>query len=727
MLGLKRKPTYNIDDYVEKATALQRRVQDLVRASLPPQHFFNLVDPQPRKYKEYLSNYTGWVYTCASRNASAVASVPLRLYVASKNGVRKGVESRKITRKQHAYLNTKSHLGPLMSGVEVEEIIQHPWLELIRKVNQFNNGFEMIELMVINLELTGNAYWYLQRDGLGVPYEIWPLESHLVSLKKNIRFGIEKYLYGQNNIDLEQLDTEEVVHFKYPNPLDPFYGMGPLEASILPVTLNNRFDAYENSVLENGAVIPFFLTTDQNFNEQNMSRFREQFGKIHRGYKKAGIWAMLTGGFKPTTVGNRPKDVNYKDGHFLTKEKIAAAFGVPLSLLTTDNVNKANADAGLEQYMKFTIVPKLKRIEQVLNQDVMPIYDDRLFVAFDNPVPEDKDYQLKASDANLKNWSITINEARRARNEEDVEWGDEPLVQGDVKKLSQSLENADKPDPIMPEIPDLPEEEEIEARHTHFQTKTISPHASDSLKRHMAQWINTMAIITAHNVASITIQSPNDVDVFLPWHEFKEQGEDLLRDDLTATLHGGAQEGSMRLSKVGISSSWSVSNPVAIQWAKEQVGKRITLINDQTREAIRSVVSESLREGRTMVEIRNDIRKHIGLNRPQSKALENYRIKLQAQGQPDYVVNAATSEYRQKLVKQRAEMIARTETSSAWAEGNIASYREAGVESKEFSSANDACPICAPLDGKTYPIGSDEVVIPLHPQCRCSWLPYIEV
>ena len=72
----------------------------------------------------------------------------------------------------------------------------------------------------------------------------------------------------------------------------------------------------------------------------------------------------------------------------------------------------------------------------------------------------------------------------------------------------------------------------------------------------------------------------------------------------------------------------------------------------------------------------------------------------------------------------RAEVIARTETAFADVQGNVALYREAGVESLEWLAADtEPCDECEALDGK--PVGLDGELPPLHPNCRCDVVPVL--
>ena len=75
----------------------------------------------------------------------------------------------------------------------------------------------------------------------------------------------------------------------------------------------------------------------------------------------------------------------------------------------------------------------------------------------------------------------------------------------------------------------------------------------------------------------------------------------------------------------------------------------------------------------------------------------------------------------------RAERIARTETIAASSQGALYGYQEAGLEQCEFYTANDerTCIYCDEYNGQVFNLG-DEMPIPLHPDCRCVYLPVVK-
>jgi SPP1 gp7 family putative phage head morphogenesis protein len=81
---------------------------------------------------------------------------------------------------------------------------------------------------------------------------------------------------------------------------------------------------------------------------------------------------------------------------------------------------------------------------------------------------------------------------------------------------------------------------------------------------------------------------------------------------------------------------------------------------------------------------------------------------------------------------RRAMMLARTEVLRAYNSASLAEYRNWGLEGisilAEWNTVGDdrTCDHCLPYEGKLYSLDEAEGMLPLHPQCRCIFLPYID-
>ncbi len=82
--------------------------------------------------------------------------------------------------------------------------------------------------------------------------------------------------------------------------------------------------------------------------------------------------------------------------------------------------------------------------------------------------------------------------------------------------------------------------------------------------------------------------------------------------------------------------------------------------------------------------------------------------------------------------RRRSEMIAHTEMMRAYHKSSMQEFknwRELGIDAKaEWKTAGDnrVCDFCKALEGKIFTVEEIENMIPLHPECRCIALTYIE-
>lgn len=83
------------------------------------------------------------------------------------------------------------------------------------------------------------------------------------------------------------------------------------------------------------------------------------------------------------------------------------------------------------------------------------------------------------------------------------------------------------------------------------------------------------------------------------------------------------------------------------------------------------------------------------------------------------------------ISRNRATKLARTETIRAFNEAALNRYETLGVDSVttlvEFETADDSrvCAECRALEGNRYSIEKAHGLIPVHPQCRCTFIPII--
>jgi HK97 family phage portal protein len=366
-----------------------------------------------------------WVYAAARLNAIAVASQPLRLYVRRRDGAKRLWNTRRTGRRTKAYL--AGDLSQLPSrhamtkaaefGDDYEIVTEnHPVLELLSKVNPYQNGFDATVLRVLYTELTGNAYLHpVLSNTTDVPVQLWTLPSQWVEIVPgDPRRGepfIRGYRYGATEPQKVDFAPEEIIQFKLPNPGDMYYGLGKVEAAWGAVTSNVALHEMDYFFFQNKSRPDYLVVAKGNASEEELDRFSAEVENKLRGTKKTGKFLAVTGDIDLKPLQFPPKDLQGRDE---VVEEIAAVFGVPVSMLRANDPNLASATVGFASWKETTVLPMLRMDEEVLNQSLLPLFgiEDDAFLAYDNPVKADEAKETSKRLSYVQGGILTANEAR---------------------------------------------------------------------------------------------------------------------------------------------------------------------------------------------------------------------------------------------------------------------------------------------------------------------------
>ena len=99
----------------------------------------------------------------------------------------------------------------------------------------------------------------------------------------------------------------------------------------------------------------------------------------------------------------------------------------PLPFLSGET-NLANMQAADHLHKTLAIVPRLRRRDEKLNEQLIPLYDPtgRLFFQTPDPTPANQQFLLQQEQSDLRHGVRTVNEIRAARGLPTVAWGDQP-------------------------------------------------------------------------------------------------------------------------------------------------------------------------------------------------------------------------------------------------------------------------------------------------------------
>jgi len=191
---------------------------------------------------------------------------------------------------------------------------------------------------------------------------------------------------------------------------------------------------------------------------------------------------------------------------------------------------------------------------------------------------------------------------------------------------------------------------------------------------------------------------------------------------------------------------------LAINWTRRNATKLIDSTTVQSLAAVRDQLERAVIRGDNPLKAARQIRGLIGVTRPHAKAVDRFYSKLLERGVVERRALDQSTRYATRLIKYRADNIARTEMLRAANAGQHEYWNQLADQGiinrettrREWVTAEDdrVCEECAPMDGSevafdepfessvlgapgedTRPRPGPFVITtfpPLHPSCRCT-------
>jgi len=295
------------------------------------------------------------------------------------------------------------------------DIVSSKAMDLFMKPNPFQSNYEILQRTSMFLELRGKAFWYLAKDGVNRPKEIWvisPLDMWVIPDKNNF---IKGYIYRAGTQQIP-LNIDEVIMFNYPDPLNPYGGISPSQAAANSLETDKYSAQWNRNFFYNSAEPQGVISSPNGLTDDQFERLQEQWNDKYKGVDNAKRTALLEGGATYTAIQISQKDMDFFNLRQMNRDEILGAFGIHKSILgLTDDVSRANAETAEYTFQKHVIKPKLRFIQEKLNNEYIPMFNEDIVLKYTDPVPENKEFIRDTADKALDK-SITKNEHRQILN-----------------------------------------------------------------------------------------------------------------------------------------------------------------------------------------------------------------------------------------------------------------------------------------------------------------------
>jgi HK97 family phage portal protein len=260
----------------------------------------------------------------------------------------------------------------------------HPLAMLLRRPNPVTGGAAFFRNHFGFWLLSGNCYlegnsgkkiagpngWQPGETPDDEPTELWTLRPDRVQVVAGRAAMAAGFVYRVNGQirtwDCNPLNGRgPILHTKFFNPLDDWYGMTPIEAAAYSIDVFNATQEHNKALLDNGArpsgamvyqpkAGPATLTVDQ------YERLKNELRESHQGSKNGGKPMLLDGGMTWEQMGLTPAELNFIEGKAMSAREVVMCFGVPPQLLGIPGDNTySNGKEARQSFYEDTVLPSL--------------------------------------------------------------------------------------------------------------------------------------------------------------------------------------------------------------------------------------------------------------------------------------------------------------------------------------------------------------------------------
>jgi len=371
---------------------------------LDPDFDLQINKSEQRTYLELFQKLMS-VYKGVNTVASAAASVPLKIWKP-------------------------------VSPTERKEFRIHPVYKLLDSPNNLNTQNKLMMKTFAYLELTGNCYWFIERDDAGLPKKI-----HLPRPDR-----VEPIPIGTSDDDLvferkrstggtETWGMRDVISFDYFNPLSDFLGYSPVAAGTDNAILDLYLVMYGKRFFENAINPSKIFGSTQKISDEAYERLKAELRRQHTGVEFFHRVLLLEEDIRPLTDTNKtPADTEYMAMRKMSVDDILMLMGVYHVLAIRQNKSASAIRDAKRAFWEEIHVQRLINVASTIEKELLrrqyPQSDD-LVAEFDiRTVHGMRESMLEEANAYYKYailGVLTPNQIREKIGESGkVPWGDNP-------------------------------------------------------------------------------------------------------------------------------------------------------------------------------------------------------------------------------------------------------------------------------------------------------------
>lgn len=617
--------------------------------------------------------------------------------------------------------NTTSQVRlTVVKGKDKNEVESHPLRKLFSRPNPFMTESNFFAAIIILQDFAGAAYFEKIRSKAGRTVELWPIRPDWMKAyigKDGMQTG---WIYQPPGLPPHFYELKDVLAFRTYDPLNEYFGYPPVAVAARVGDLDNSVTDYVRMVFEKGGVPPGILSSTQPINEAIAERIRAVWREKYGGYANWDAPVVLGHDTKYQNTGLTFEQMGLQ---FLDKRaevRICMTLKVPPtvinSMLGLERAVESNVKETNRNWWDNDLIPFYKSVSDVVRDQLLTLeYPDGLSLKWDfSEVPalqDDRDETRKLALSALQAGAITRNQFNSAwglpdmgaRGDvfimgtfmvevpisiiKDALYGDDAAEQDDDSGKEKEDEE-DKPKPGKKSTPPMSSMKTTYPPEKAKKMRTVERKIDKALTRFLKD--SKARVLESVEEWARQRNRKQDATQLPFWNEERQALFELLIPLFTDAITDEARLAFEELAGIAdIGIAWDIVNEQAIGWANTQTSAVVSQITKTSMTGFITEFEQWVNSGADLPTLIESLGKYY-----------------------DPV---------------RAEMIAVTETTRAFAVANIQTWRMSSIVTGFdvlTAEDGDVDEVCLSEQSRN-PHALDEEPPPYHVRCRCAVRPVV--
>lgn len=238
----------------------------------------------------------------------------------------------------------------------------HEITDLLAGMNDAMSSVDVWQQWVIDMLLGGEEAWELVKDSRGNYVEVFPRQPHTLAVTPDAQrkryFQVAHYTIEDGSGAPYTLPTDELIHFKFFNPRNPWRGLSVIGAVRNSILIDTYAQVWSRLFFRKSARPDYAVVTPQGTTKSEREQIEMELGAKFGGTANAHKPVVLEQGVTDIKFLDwPPKDLEWVNQRELARDEIGAIFGVPDEIMGWGRDTYENFDTALFVLWSLTLLP----------------------------------------------------------------------------------------------------------------------------------------------------------------------------------------------------------------------------------------------------------------------------------------------------------------------------------------------------------------------------------